>query len=82
MSCDVGEATEGLENERAVDEATEGMVYELSLRFSDGRGLENEALLVLQVSVSSPTSILILQPFCRFTYVTCTSSTSPGEAPM
>ena len=27
-------------------------------------------------SVPSPTSQLVLQPFCRFTYVTCTSSTS------
>ena len=33
-------------------------------------------------SVASPTSQLILQPFCRFSYVTRSSLTSPGEPPM
>ena len=33
-------------------------------------------------SVASPTSQLILQPFFRFSYVTSSSRTSPGEPPM
>ena len=33
-------------------------------------------------SVASPTSQLALQHFCRFTYITCTSPTSPCEQPM
>ena len=33
-------------------------------------------------SVASPTSQLILQPLFRFSYVTCSSLTSPGEPPM
>ena len=33
-------------------------------------------------SATSPTSQVILQPFCCFTYITGTSHTSPGEPPM
>ena len=33
-------------------------------------------------SVASPMSQLILQPLFRFSYVTCSSLTSPGEPPM
>ena len=33
-------------------------------------------------SVASPTSQLILQHFFRFSYITCSSLTSPGESPM
>ena len=33
-------------------------------------------------SVASPTSQLILKPFFRFSYVTVSSLTSPGEPPM
>ena len=33
-------------------------------------------------SVASPTSQLVLQPFFRFSYVKCSSLTSPGEPPM
>ena len=33
-------------------------------------------------SVASPTSQFILQPFFRFSYVTSSSLTSPGEPPM
>ena len=87
MNCDVGEATEGLENE-------------LRRRVSDGM-LENElqafrrftyvtthspTLLHLRHSSfsnpASPTSQFILQPFFRFSYVTSSSLTSPGEPPM
>ena len=63
MGCDVGEATESLENELCYD-----YNYEL-------RSFSNP-------SVASPTSQLILQPFCRFSYVTGFSLTSPGEPPM
>ena len=95
MSCDVGEAAEGLENE-------------LRRRWSDGK-LGEWALLIIQVfrhftyvtahassfpslhlrhssfsnpSVASPTSHLILQPFFCFSYVTGFSLTSPAEPPM
>ena len=50
MNCDVGEATEGLENEQST--------------FSN-------------LSVTTPTSQLILQPFRRFTNVTVHSPTLP-----
>ena len=35
-----------------------------------------------KISVTSPTSQLILQPFFRLSYVTEFSLTSPGETPM
>ena len=57
MRCDVGEATEGLENK-------------LWPRWNDGKAFSN-------LSVSSPRSQLILQPFHRFTYVTAHSPTLP-----
>ena len=43
--------------------------------------LENECPFS-KFSVTSPTSQLILQPFFRFSYVTGSSPTSPGEPPM
>ena len=55
MSCDVGEATEGLENE-------------LWRRWSYGNVGE--------------WTLLIPQPLFRFSYVTGSSITSPGEPPM
>ena len=55
MSCDVGEATEGLENE-------------LWRRWSDRKVGE--------------WAQLILQPFFSFSYVTCSSLSSPGEPPI
>ena len=58
MNCDVGKATEGLENELCHD-----YMYELC-SFSN-------------LSVTSPTSQLILQPFRRFTYVPPHSPTIP-----
>ena len=96
MSCDVGEATEGLENE-------------LWCRWSNGKLGEWALLLLFQAfshftyitahspmlpslylhhssfsnpSVVSPSSQLILQPFFHFSYVTGFSLTSPGELPM
>ena len=35
-----------------------------------------------KLSVTSPTSQLILQPYFRFSYITGSSLTSPGEPPM
>ena len=58
MNCDVGEATESLENELCCD-----YTYELC-PFS-------------KLSVTSPASRLIFQPFPRFTYVTAHSPTLP-----
>ena len=95
MNCDVGEATEWLENE-------------LWCRWSDGK-VGEWAELILQTfphftyvtthsltlpslylhnssfsnpSVDSPTLQFILQPFFRFSYVTSSSLNSPGEPPM
>ena len=39
-------------------------------------------LILSNPSVASPTSQFILQPFFRFSYVTCSSRNSPGEPPM
>ena len=80
MSCDVGEATEGLENE-------------LWRRYSDRRVGEWTVTEVKwrkawRISTALPTPQLILQPFrcftyiVRFSYVTGSSLTSPGEPPM
>ena len=59
IRCDVGKATEGLENE-------------LWRRWSDKAWRMS----------TSPTSQIILKPFFRFSYVTESSLTSPGEPPM
>ena len=61
MSCDVDEVTERLENQN-----------ELWPRWSDWKLRE-----WAELSVTSPTSQLILQPFRRFTYVTTHSPTLP-----
>ena len=65
MSCDVGEATDGLENEMW-RRWSDGKVGELAQRSSFSN-----------LSVTSPTSQLILQPFRRFTYVTAHSPAIP-----
>ena len=65
MSCDVGEATKGLEKSCDVGKATEGLENEL---WRKGWRMSSEDL--------------ILQPFFRFSYVTSSSLTSPGEPPM
>ena len=103
MSCDVGKATEGLENELwnrwsdgkvgewaelikwricDVGEAKEGLENELWRMWSNGgvgvtERLENRLCSFSNISVISPTSQLILQPFRRFTYVTAHSPTLP-----
>ena len=74
MSCGVGKATEGLENE-------------VWRRWSDGKVGEWAVLHLRQNSFSNssvalPTSQFILQPFFRDSYVTGSSLTSPGEPPM
>ena len=87
---DVGEAKEWLENELwrrwsdvkgwrmscDVGKATEGLENELWRRWSDGKFGEWAELIVIVIAE------LILQPFFRFSYVTCSSLTSPGEPPM
>ena len=66
MSCDVGEATEGLENElwRRLENKQSYIQYNEQSSFS-------------KLSVPSPASQLILQPFPRFTYVAAHSPTLP-----
>ena len=70
MSCDLGKATEGLKNE-------------LWHRWSDRKVGEWAELLTVtfwNLSVTSPTSQFILQPFSRFSYVTISSLNSPDRA--
>ena len=67
MSCDVGKAAEGLENESHSPTLTS-----LHLRHSS----------FSNPSATLPTSQLILQPFRCFTYIIGTSLTSPGELPI
>ena len=71
MSCDIGEATGSLENEQSFTYVTvhSPTLPSLHLRHSS----------FSNPSVPSPTSQLILEPFFRFSYVTCSS---PGEPPM
>ena len=74
MSCEVGKATEGLENELFILQPYHHFTYVTT---------HSPTLLSLHLrhssfsnpSVASPTSQLILQPFCRFTYVTVHSPT-------
>ena len=65
-ACDIGEAKEGLENE-LWRRWSNGRVPSLHLRHSS----------FCNLSVTSPTSLLILQPFRHFTYVTTHSPTLP-----
>ena len=76
MSCDVGEATEGLENELCCHftYVTTHSPTLLSL-YLHHSSFSNP-------SIASPTSQLILQPFFCFSYVTGSSLKSPGELPM
>ena len=103
MCCDIGNATEGLENE-------------LWCRWSDGKLGEWAELIVIVIAelilqafhrftyitvhsptllslylrhrsfsnppIASPTSQFIIQPFFRFSFVTGSSLTTPGEPPM
>ena len=66
MSCDVGKAAEGLENE-------------LWRRWSDELWMSGASF--SNPSAALPMSQLILQPFRFFTYVIGTSPTSSGEPP-
>ena len=81
MSCDVGEATEGLENELTQVKRRKGLRMSCDVGKVTER-LENEQSSFSNPSVASPTSQLILQPFFRFSYVTSSSLNSPGEPPM
>ena len=82
MSCDVGKATEGLENECDVGEVTERLENELSYdynyelsSFSNLSGTSPTSHSFSNPSVALPTSQLILQPFRWFTYVSAHSPT-------
>ena len=72
MSCDVGKATEGLENwlwRRWREITTEGLENGLWRRWSDWKLAEWEELIVIVIAE------LILQSFRHFTYVTTHSPT-------
>ena len=68
MSCDVGKATEGWRMSCDVGEATKRLENELCSPSS-------QLCSFSKLTVTSPRSQLILQPFCRFTYVTAHSRT-------
>ena len=76
MNCDVDETTEGLENElwRRQSDGRVGScnVGEVTVR------LENKQSSSFNLSVTSPSSQFIFQPFRRFTYVTAHSPTLPS----
>ena len=63
MSCDIGKAAEGLENEAPPHSSTLTSLHLCHSSFSSP-------------SASSPTSQVILKPFCCFTYIIDTSPTS------
>ena len=73
MSCDVGESTEGMENELFTYVTAHSPT--LPSFYLHHNSFYNP-------SIASPMSQLILQPFFRFSYVTGFSLTSPGEPPM
>ena len=92
MSCDVGKATEGLQNElrrRWCDGKLEEWAPQAFRHFTYVRA-RSATLPTLYLRhnsfsnlyIASPTSQLILQPFFRFSYVTSSSLTSPGEPTM
>ena len=70
MSCDVGKATEGLENELWCSSAHSPCFQSLHLCHS--------SFWFSKLSVTLPTSQLILKPFPRFTYITAHSPTLPS----
>ena len=72
MNCDVGEATERLENEFDVGEVTERLENEQS------SWLQSQQSSFSNLSITSPTSQLILELFHHFTYVTIHSPTLPS----
>ena len=90
MSCDVGEVMERLENELCYDYNYELCSFTKPFRRFTYVTAHSPILPSLYLghnsfcnsSVASPTSQLILQPFFRFSYVTGSSLTSPGEPPM
>ena len=90
MICDVGEVTERLENELCYDYNYELCSFSKPFRHFTYVTAHSPTLPSLYLrhnsffnsSVASPTSQFILQPFFRFSYVTGSSLTSPGEPPM
>ena len=87
MSCDVGEATESLDNELCYDYNYELCSFSnisVTLPMSEPTppSLYLRHSSFPNPSVASSTSKFILQPFFRFSYVTSSSLNSPGEPPM
>ena len=74
MSCDVGEATESLENEKIAEQS----ILVVTLYYF----ITSICSLSMVISVASPTSQLILQPFRRFTYVAAHFPTLPSLYPL
>ena len=82
MSCDAGEATDGLENESSF--------FNLSVTSTTSQLILQPFLPSLYLhhssfsnpSIASPTTQIIPQPFFRFSYITSSSLNSPGEPPM
>ena len=76
-ACDVVEAKEGLKNELWRRWSTRS-VWEWASPTSKALHLIHLASSFSNLSVTSPTSQLILQPFPRFTYATAHSPTLPS----
>ena len=88
MSCGVGKARKGLENEFwrrwSYWKLGEWALLYISISMSSAHSpsfqsphLRHSSFWFSKISVTSPTSQLILQPFPRFTYVTTHSQTLP-----
>ena len=75
MSCDVGEVSKSLENELSHFTYITAHSPTLPSLYLHHNSFSN-------LSIASPTSQLILQPFFCLSYVTGFSLTSPGEPPM
>ena len=77
MSCDVGKATERLENEELIDIDIYSRAHSPTFPLLHPRHNSFS-----NTSIALPTSQFILQLFFRFSYVTSFSLNSPGEPPM
>ena len=75
MSCDIGEVTDKVENELRHFTYVTAHSQTRSSHYLRHSSFSNP-------SVASPTLQLSLQSFFRFSYVTGSSFTSPGEPPM
>ena len=80
MSCDIGEVTESLQNQNELWRRWSDKAWRMSRTHSpsfQSRHLCHSSFWFSKLSITSPMSQLILQPFPRFTYITTHSPTLP-----